>query len=216
MFFAYLTILPSLALFVVEAETEFFDRYRAYFRTILEHGSWKAIQERRDDLVDCVWHTGRRIALLQAAVAAAAILAAPRLMDLLHLNYSQYGIFRLGAIGAGFHVMLLFLGIVLAYFEMHRVVLACYTLFLVLNAGFALLTLHLGFPWYGWGYLMAAALSFLATFFAAAAYLGRLPYVSFVLTNPALFNADQRRDLLPFGMGAQAEALMRGLRAGSR
>ncbi|MEZ5354043.1 MAG: exopolysaccharide Pel transporter PelG [Bryobacteraceae bacterium] len=193
MFFAYLTIVPALALFIVEAETEFFDRYRAYFRAILDHGSWSTIEARQNEILDCVWHTGRRIALLQAGVIATAIVAAPRLCEILHLNYSQYGVFRLGAIGAGFHVMLLFLGIVLSYFELHRVVLTCYTIFFLLNAGFALLTLHLGFAWYGWGYLMASALSFLAAFFAAAGYLGRLPYVSFVLTNPTLANEPKAR-----------------------
>ncbi|MEZ5398549.1 MAG: exopolysaccharide Pel transporter PelG [Bryobacteraceae bacterium] len=186
MFFAYLTILPSLAFFVVEAETEFFERYRAFFRSILEHGSWETILERQEEIAGCIWRTGRTLALMQTGIAAAAILAAPRLFEAMHLNLSQYGIFRLGVVGAGFHMMLLFLGIVLGYFELHRVALACYGLFLALNTGFTLLSLHFGFAWYGWGYLMASALAFLAAFLATAGYLGRLPYVSMVLTNPAL------------------------------
>lgn len=189
MFFAYLTIVPSMALFVFHVETGFFERYLAYTQSVLEHGTWARIQERQREIITEVWNAGRTILLTQAGVAAVVILLAPRLFETLHIGYTQYGMFRMGTLGAIFHVLFLFLTILLAYFELHRPVLALQALFLVLNAGGAMITLRLGFAYYGAGYFLASLIAFLAAFLVVARSLTDLPYVSFIAANPSVRRA---------------------------
>jgi uncharacterized membrane protein len=186
MFFAYLTIVPSMALFVFHAETGFFQRYLAYTDAVLADGTWSRIRQRQQEILDEVWSAGRTILLTQAGIAAVVIMTAPRLFDSLRMSYSQYGMFRLGVLGAIFQMLYLFLTIVLAYFELHRAVLKLHILFLLLNAAGALITLHLGFAYYGAGYLAASVAAFVAAFCVAARCLNDLPYVSFIETNPSI------------------------------
>lgn len=186
MFFAYLTIVPSMALFVFHAETGFFQRYLAYTDAVLRDGTWDRIRMRQQEIMEEVWNAGRTILLTQAGIAAVVIAMAPRLFDTLRISYAQYGMFRLGVLGAIFHVLFLFLTILLAYFELHRHVLRLHVLFLIVNATATWATIQLGFGYYGAGYLIASVTAFVAAFFAAARCLNDLPYVSFVQTNPSV------------------------------
>jgi uncharacterized membrane protein len=186
MFLALLTMTPSLALFVLRAETGFYERYLAYSRAILELGTWDDIEAKHRELVTEIWIAGKSILLTQLAIGAGVIILAPRLFDALHLEFSQYGVFRLGVLGAVFHVLFLFITIVLAYFELHREVLGLQLLFFVLNLGFSIATVQLGFAWYGFGYLAAAVAVFVAAFLVLARALNELPYITFIAANPSV------------------------------
>ena len=130
--------------------------------------------------------SGRNFLVLQAACSAAAILFAPQVFDLMHLNAIQYGMFRIGVIGAAFHAMFLFLGIMLSYFELNRITLQLNILFLSTNAAFTFLSMRAGLAWYGYGYLAAAVVTFVIGFLVLSRELNRLPYVSFVRANPSV------------------------------
>jgi uncharacterized membrane protein len=94
--------------------------------------------------------------------------------------------FRLGVLGAAFHALFLFLSIVMAYFDLRRAVLMTQLLFLALNTAGTALTVHLGFEWYGYGYFAAALISAAVAALIATDAVARLPYLTFVLNNPAL------------------------------
>jgi uncharacterized membrane protein len=51
---------------------------------------------------------------------------------------------------------------------------------LLSNLGFTVLTLYWGFPLYGYGYFLAALLSFCLAFLVTAYYVEDLPYQTFV------------------------------------
>ncbi|HNV86973.1 MAG TPA: exopolysaccharide Pel transporter PelG, partial [Candidatus Omnitrophota bacterium] len=46
-FFAYLTIIPSLSFFLLEIETSFYKSYRSFFMEILEKGTYPSIEKRK-------------------------------------------------------------------------------------------------------------------------------------------------------------------------
>lgn len=186
MFLAFLTMTPALALFLLRAETGFFERYLAYSRAILELGTWEDIEAKHRALIEEIWVAGKSILLTQIGIGLAVILLAPRIFSWLHLEFSQYGVFRLGVLGAVFHVLFLFITIVLAYFELHRPVLALQILFFLLNLGGTLVTVHLGFAWYGFGYLVAAVTAFVGAFLVLARALNELPYITFIAANPSV------------------------------
>src|SRR3546814_18485905 len=45
MFLANMTTVPVLAIFIIAIETEFFDRYQAFYRAIEAHATWREIRE---------------------------------------------------------------------------------------------------------------------------------------------------------------------------
>jgi uncharacterized membrane protein len=186
MFLAYLSIIPSLALFVLSIETEFFEQYLRFYGEIQRHATLDRIRKNHATILETILESGRNFLVLQAGCSAAAILFAPQVFELLHLNAIQYGMFRIGVIGAAFHAMFLFLGIMLSYFELNRITLQLNILFLATNAGFTFLSMRAGLAWYGYGYLAAAVVTFVIGFLVLSRELNRLPYVSFVRANPSV------------------------------
>jgi uncharacterized membrane protein len=134
----------------------------------------------------------RRLIALQVCVAMLAILLSPGIAMALGIHGQQMGIFRFGVLGSLFHALFLFASIALAYFDLRRHVLIAQTIFLASNAAGAAVTLNLGFAWYGYGYAAAAAISFgwVATVLMIEAR--RLPYLTFIVHNPALRPAGRK------------------------
>jgi polysaccharide biosynthesis protein PelG len=186
MFLAYLTIVPSMASFVLSVETDFFEKYLKYYRDIQRHASYESICANRVLLTRAITQGARRFIVLQAAISVTSILAAPSLFAAFHINYTQLGMFRIGVLGAFFQVLFLSMTIVLSYFDMRRMTLAIQCSFLAANLLFSWVTLYLGMPWYGYGYFMACLTVFVITFLCLARVLDRLPYQTFILSNPSV------------------------------
>lgn len=186
MFFAQLTLIPAFALFVMSVETSFFGAYRRFYRAIDGHGSWGRIEVAHKDILRTMSDAARRMIVLQVCIALFAILISPGIAMAVGIHGQQIGIFRFGVLGSLFHALFLFASIALAYFDLRRQVLIAQVLFFVLNGGLTWVTLQLGYPWYGYGYFAAAALSFGYVASVLVFEVRRLPYTTFVVNNPAL------------------------------
>lgn len=183
MFLAYLTIIPAMAVFIVNIETKFFEYYQRFYRDIENHANLERIHENHQNIVRTLLQSGRNVLVLQACIALTAILVAGRFFDTFNIPPLQLGIFRYGVLGSMFHVMLMFVGIVLAYFDLRRVMLRIQVLFMVTNAVFTWITMEMGFAYYGYGYFLASMVTFLVGYVTCAWYVGRLPYITFVANN---------------------------------
>jgi uncharacterized membrane protein len=183
MFLAYLSIVPAMAVFVFSIETDFFDKYLRFYREIQRHTNYAAIERNQREIIRSLLGGFRNFSVLQGSICLMTILLAPEIFRLLGISFVQISIFRFGVLGAFFHVMFLFLSIILSYFDLRRIALKLQALFLVNNAAFTLLSMKLGFPWYGHGYFMAVLITFTVTLFVAIHYVRQLPYQAFVRTN---------------------------------
>jgi polysaccharide biosynthesis protein PelG len=178
-----------MALFVFSIETEFFERYVEYYRDIERHANFARIRKNQRRIIEGIADCFGNVLVLAAGCGLLAILTAPRLFAALHINFTQIGMFRLGVLGAFFHVLALFLGILLSYLDLNRAVMRLHVFFFLANAALTALTLWIGFPYFGYGYFLASVLVFVASFVYAARCLDQLPYVSFVRANRAVQQA---------------------------
>lgn len=186
MFLAYLTIVPSLAAFVMSIETEFYERYLQFFKRIREHGTLETIEAAQRDIVESTLGGARTFIVLQGSICVATILVAPKIFSIFHVSFAQIGMFRIGVLGAFFHVLFLALSIVLSYFDRRKVALGLQLVFLASNAVFTLAAMKAGFSYYGYGYFLAAVTTFACAFIATARCLDRLPFQTFVLSNSSV------------------------------
>ena len=186
MFLAYLSIVPSIAAFVLSIETDFYESYLRFYKRIQHHASFAEIEEAHHDIVSSILRGARMFVLLQGSICVVTILTAPRLFTLLGINFAQIGMFRIGVLAAFFHVLFLALSITLSYFDLRRTALRLQVLFLVTNGLFSWCTLQMGFSYYGYGYFLSAVTTFVAAFLAVAHYLNRLPYQTFVVSNASV------------------------------
>lgn len=186
MFLAFLTIIPSLALFVFSVETRFFRHYRRFYEQILAHAPLQRLRMYQNDITESIFAGGRNLIFLQGAICFVTILLAPRIFEAMHMFFMQLGMFRLGTLGALFHVLLIFECIILSYFDCRRHTMWIYLFFMVTNALFTWISMDAGFPYYGYGYFLASAISFIVAGFVVVSHVRKLPFHSFITNNTSI------------------------------
>lgn len=186
MFLAYLTIIPAMAVFVFAVETNFFERYQRFYDNILEHKPLKKILANHRAIIDSIFNSSRNFIIVQGTIVFLAIVLAPQFFEWVNINSRQIGIFRMGVLGAFFHVLLLFEMIVLSYFDCRKRVMWLSLLYFVLNALLTFITMEWGFPYYGYGYLLSSMIVFVITSVILFRYIQKLPYHAFITNNNSI------------------------------
>ena len=186
LFLAALSIVPSMAVFVVNIETRFFDQYHRFYRAIGSHATLARLYDLQAGLLKAVFLGSRQLVLPQAMLVVAALALAPAIFTAFDIPYGQIGIFRIAMLGALFQLFFMLLTIVLSYLDLNRLTLGLHTLFLVTNTLGTVATLYLGFPYYGYGYFLASVVSFLAACLVTFRCLDDLPYHAFITGNASV------------------------------
>ena len=186
LFLAALSIVPSMAVFVVNIETRFFEQYHRFYRDIGSHATLARIRENQAGLLNAVFLGSRQLVLPQIVLVLGAIVLAPVIFMVFGIPYGQLGIFRIAMLGALFQLFFMLLTIVLSYLDLSRKTLALHGLFLVTNLMATLVTLRLGFPYYGYGYFVASVVAFLAACVVTFRSLDELPYHAFITGNASV------------------------------
>lgn len=182
-FFAYLSIVPAMAVFVFAVETNFFERYQRFYDDILMHKPLRRILDNQKAVIDSILNSSRNFIIMQGAIAFLCIAFAPKLFEWANINFNQMGIYRMSVLGAFFHVLLLFEIIILSYFDNRRMVMWISGLYLALNTSITIWTLYLGFPFYGYGYFLSSLLVFVITSVVLFSYVKKLPFHAFITSN---------------------------------
>lgn len=186
MFLAYLSIIPSMAFFVFSIETNFFEHYLRFYRDIQRKATFKRIQENHVGIMGSIGSSIRNFLVLQGSISLLVVLTAPNIFNAMNINYLQIGIFRYGVLGAFFHIMVLFMGILLAYFDSRKQALYVYAVFLVTNGVFTYVSMQAGFEYYGYGYFLSSVVTFVFSAVITANYVSKLPFHSFITTNSSV------------------------------
>ena len=160
-YLAYLTVIPALAVNLVRVETSFYERYRAYFGSILGGMPLKVIDHRREEMFRNMKEGMTRLLRIQGFITILIVIFAPYLLTYLDLPAPSVRIFRAVCIGAFFHVMLLITILMQLYFDLRRQALATSLTFLILNIALAFWSVTAGLASYGFGYALAALISLL-------------------------------------------------------
>lgn len=188
MFLAFLTIVPSMALFVFSVETTFFHHYRRFYTNILEHAPLKRLRHFHKLILESLYEGARNLTFLQGAVAIFAIVMAPFIFLKLNIDFMQLSMFRLGVLGAFFQVLFLFVTIIQSYFDCRRSIMYLYGWFFFTNAVMTYICLQYGFEYYGFGFFLSAASSFALAAVVLFQHVRKLPYHAFITNNNSVRN----------------------------
>lgn len=186
MFVAYLSIIPSLATFLMSMETEFYEQYLKFYRNLSRHVSLKVLHGAHWDMVRSLHVSGRNYLVFQGSISMTIILLAPNLFAWNGMDFSAIGIFRLGVLGAFFHIMVQFLVIVLSYYDFRKMVLIVSMVFLITNGWCSWFFLDWGFAYYGYGYFIASLITFAVAYLITFYKVEDLLYQTFVVSNASV------------------------------
>ncbi|MEE9418824.1 MAG: exopolysaccharide Pel transporter PelG, partial [Desulfatiglandaceae bacterium] len=178
-FFAYITIVPTLALFLLKIETVFYEHYRSYYGKIIGKWDMAGILREKDLMIRALKESLREVLIIQGAVTLLCLFFAPELVKMAKMTPLQVPVFRIALIGSFLQVLLALNIIILFYFDLRRTVLAVTTVFLVSNAGLSYVTTRLGIQFYGYGFTYACLVSLLFSFYLLNSKVRDLEYITF-------------------------------------
>ncbi|QOR66398.1 exopolysaccharide Pel transporter PelG [Cytobacillus suaedae] len=176
-FFAYLTILPALVIFMVSVETSFYEKYKAYYERILQSSPLKDILNAKQDLYSIIRIELAFITEIQLIVMICSIAAGIELLPLLGLTLEQIHIFIIVTIGNLFFVLMYTIVLLLLYFDDQKGAFGTTLFFGMTSTIFTIVALYLDH--YGFSIFFASALSLLIVISRFASYLNNLDYYTF-------------------------------------
>ena len=161
-FYAFLSILPTMMLFVVSVETLFYTAYAQYFHYILQKGDFRQIATARRKLLQVLWFELEHVAEYQLVVTLVCLALGNYLLSGTGLNYNQVTMYNVLIFAAFFTGLLQVFCVLLLYFDAQRGVLPVAVLYLGLNVVLGLLGLWYGGPVsYGFTFFAASLVAFL-------------------------------------------------------
>lgn len=194
-FYAQMTIIPTVTMFYVHNETNFYEDYRGFYNAVLAKRNLAAIEERRDNLIGNLKESFFHLALVQIVITFGAVVFSPQIAVGLQLTAHEQQMFVNMAIGAAPQVMLLFAMVILFYFQFYKE--ACFTA-AVAFAGVILggaWTLFAGQKTYGLGLLIGTSIGLIVGMTLLFRKLQRLEYITFS-SQPMAEELPFRQDML--------------------
>ncbi len=179
-FYAFLSILPLMTMFVVKVETNFYERYAHYFAFITQKGNFREIDDARKDLLHTLWFELRHIVEFQLVFTLVALAVGNYLLSWSGIDYNQVNMYNVLLFGAFFTGLLQLVYILLIYFDYQKSVLSLSLVFFLSNFCFGLWGLYFGGAYsYGFTFFLASALSFIWAFIKLNHFAKRINYLVF-------------------------------------
>lgn len=179
MFLAFATMVPAMALFLARTETDFAEVYKRYYDDIFFRRPLRRILESKQAMVDVLRGSFFDLLKIQGLVTFLMVYFADDILKLVDLPYSQTCMFRFGLIGAFMQVLMLFVHVILLYFDLRGTVMGLTLVFLLANILLSAASLALGFPYYGAGFAAACFVGLLAAVLMLYWRVVDLEYITF-------------------------------------
>lgn len=180
MFLAYVTIVPTIAIFMLRIETDFYLRYKSYYGCILQKASLAQILKRKEEMIDVLRDAWKTATIYQGVISLGSFILMPYIIALLGVDPMLTPVFRVAIVGAFFHAGLVVLMILLLYFDFRGSALFMSVVFLMSNFTFTLLTTFMAEWTMGFGYMAACLLTLLIGFVVLSRRLRDLEYLTFM------------------------------------
>ena len=175
-YLSLLSIAPGMAVFILQVETDFSEKFHEYFDTVNQGGTMSEVISAKHRLILSLRDGFNRLLKVQGVTTALLVIYANDLTAWFNVSHVQTGIFRITLFGTFLLVMFLAMLTVLFYFNDRRGALLCAFVFLLANGTLSAATIVQNEAWYGFGFVVAAGL---ALFIAAARVNSRLDHLEY-------------------------------------
>ena len=186
MFLAYLVLIPALGLFMTAIETSFFENSRRLLDSIEGKAPLARLEGLAGALEKQTYLTIYEVLLTLGALCALAILLSPSAVSWVGLRFEQLGILRLGILAAFFQFMFLACSSIVLFLDRQAEYLALQLFFLASQVLFTLISIYLGPQYFGFGHLVACALSAVLSMDILQRTLRRIIYLTFAAAHNKL------------------------------
>ncbi|MBV8589968.1 MAG: exopolysaccharide Pel transporter PelG [Acetobacteraceae bacterium] len=185
-FWAQLASIPVIAVAFVHVETRLRTLFGALYGRMGAQASLRELTDAVEKIRICVISSIAILFVALAIVAVMAVLFSFVFMGELGLRPSYMSILRISLSAMVFHASAMFCFVFLLYFDLRRAALLIVAAYAVLNTLLTMAVLHAGQPFYGYGSMVAAAITFFLAFTVLLRELPWLHYHAFVTNNSSI------------------------------
>jgi uncharacterized membrane protein len=155
MFLAYILMIPGMAIFLLRLETDFAEKYDEFYNAVRDGGTLSTIREKKDEMILTAKLALFEVFRGQLIISLFAIILSEPLFLLFHFPLVYIPIFHILLIGTW--LMLFFISIltILFYLDRQKETFLLTLSFVLLNAGLTLLSIELGYEYYGLGFVLS-------------------------------------------------------------
>lgn len=158
-FYAFLSIMPVMIMFVVSMELHFYEHYAIYFTYITQRGNYKEIDDARKDLIHVLWTELRNIMEFQLVFSLIFMSLGNYFLSWGGIPYNSVDIYCMLVLGAFFNGIMQIVYTLLLYFEDQHGALIVTGSFFILNLVLGVAGLRIGELSYGCTFFLAAMIS---------------------------------------------------------
>lgn len=178
-FFAFLTIIPTMTLFMVSIETEFYDAYRNYFGLISSNGPLDHIEAARKKMIETLFRQIIYVMEIQIIITAITIIVSREIFTMLQMPLLFTEIFKVTAAAALCNAFALIIMLVLLYFEARMQALVIALVLFVGNTVWTIIFIPKGIDYYGFGYFIGSFTALLCAILLLGHFLKDITYYTF-------------------------------------
>ncbi|SIS45271.1 exopolysaccharide Pel transporter PelG [Salimicrobium flavidum] len=178
-FWSYLTIIPTMIIFVVSVETRFYERYRIFYGNVNEGGTLNAIKQSKLRMQRVLKEEMERLFRSQGVISLLVLLGIGYITAIVGVEDRLITIFRFTTVGAFSNAMVLVITLILLYFEDRRGAMYTSIIFFTLNLTLSLLFLPLGYDGYGLSFSIGSTSAFLFALLRLVAFIDKVDYHAF-------------------------------------
>ncbi|MFC6039628.1 exopolysaccharide Pel transporter PelG [Paenisporosarcina macmurdoensis] len=177
-FYAYLSILPALILFMVTVETTFYAVYKKYYGRILNGFPLQDIESAKQEMYRVLRLEILFLAQVQLLVTILFLFVGVRFLPSLGLTQDQIDIFMVVVLGSWFLSLMITIFLVLLYFNEKKAAFLLTGVYAVLSVSLTFLFMNF-FNQYGGGMFIAALISLIFGSRLLVSRLNDLDYTTF-------------------------------------
>lgn len=167
-YYAFISAIPTLVMFVVSLETVFYQKFRNYYNAILTRGSIIEINMAKRGIHQVITQQLTMIMGVQLFFSIVSIALGIRFLPYIGFTPGQIDVFNVLVMGFFSYILYNVISLILLYFDDRKGVVLLAGTFLLLNTGFTAISVALGEQ--GFSFFIASFITLLLT-------LGRLIYV---------------------------------------
>jgi polysaccharide biosynthesis protein PelG len=154
-FLAYLSILPSMAIFFYRLETDFAEKNTLFYDAILNGGTLGLIKEYKQEMAIVVRQALHEIIVVQGVVDIIIFLSASKIFAMLHIPQLYLGLLYVLTIGAMLQVSFMSVLAILYYLDKKVPAMWLSIAFFFSNAILTYISIHMGPAMFGYGYAVS-------------------------------------------------------------
>lgn len=180
MFIAFLTIVPSVAIFLLRIETDFYTKYKSYYGAILQKADYETILRKKNDMISILRNSLMTVIIYQGSFSIGVMILMPFIISILGIDPVNVPLFRVACGGAFFHILLFVLFILFLYFDFRGSALFLSSVYLATNSIFTVASVYAGESTHGLGYLFACVVTFVIGITLFIDRIRNLEYLTFM------------------------------------